>query len=255
MQHDRNDRMQILGAGFGRSGTNTLMVALDMLGYKTYHMRVLFENPEGLSVWEKAADNKPVDWHNELYGAKQFTATCDFPSSSVYEDMMKQYPDAKVILTVRNAEKWYESASETIYQFHANVAIKHCFYWSSWMGRWHAMVAKLCWDSTGTLRGTMDDKNAAIARYNEWNEHVIKTVPKDKLLVLNIEEDYKNWDKLCQFLNKPKPDVPFPRTNDREEMMKAVKGATYTGYFIMFMQYIGIPAALIATISFFLRRR
>jgi len=84
---------------------------------------------------------------------------------------------------------------------------------------------------------------------------VIKIVPKDKLLILKIEEDYKTWDKLCTFLNKPVPSIPFPRTNDRENMLKVVRTMKVIGYANKFMIFIGIPSTVIAAIIFFLRRR
>jgi hypothetical protein len=86
----------------------SLKVALEELGFgPCYHMSEVFENPEHVELWENAARGKPVDWEELFRG---YRATVDWPGAAFYEELMERYPDAKVILTVRNPERWYESA-------------------------------------------------------------------------------------------------------------------------------------------------
>src|SRR5207248_1610854 len=106
--------LKIIGAGFGRTGTMSLKVALEELGFRPcYHMIEVFERPADIAVWEVAAMGKPIDWAALFAG---YQATVDWPACIFYKELMHVYPDAKVILTVRNPENWYESAKSTIFQ-------------------------------------------------------------------------------------------------------------------------------------------
>jgi hypothetical protein len=106
--------MQIIGAGFGRTGTMSLRAALEQLGYSPcYHMLEVFKQPRHIQLWQAAADGQPVDWQAFL-GA--YKAGLDYPLAAFYRELLAIFPDAKVILTVRDPERWYESTLETIYQ-------------------------------------------------------------------------------------------------------------------------------------------
>src|SRR5205823_4535388 len=106
--------LKIIGAGFGRTGTMSLKVALEELGFSPcYHMIEVFERPADIAVWEGAAVGKPIDWEALFAG---YQATVDWPACIFYKELMQVYPDAKVLLTVRNPENWYESANSTIFQ-------------------------------------------------------------------------------------------------------------------------------------------
>src|SRR4051812_40000810 len=97
--------IKIIGAGFPRTGTNTLRESLELLGYnKTYHMKQLLVNPQNLHYWSTLRATGTTNWE-ELYDGYQ--ATVDFPCYPWYKEHMKQYPEAKVILTLRPFEKWY----------------------------------------------------------------------------------------------------------------------------------------------------
>ena len=105
--------LQVIGAGFGRTGTNSFQVAMEMLGFAPcHHMKVIMANPPDEDAWARAAAGTLTDW-DELYG--DFAATCDFPHCAFYEELAAFYPEAKVVLTVRDPEAWYQSAINTIF--------------------------------------------------------------------------------------------------------------------------------------------
>lgn len=105
--------MKVIGAGFGRTGTMSLKAALEELGYgPCYHMTDVFEHPEHIRMWEAATRGEPVDW-DELFAGYQ--ATVDWPGAAFYRELMEVFPDAKVLLSLRDPEKWYESTRNTIY--------------------------------------------------------------------------------------------------------------------------------------------
>ena len=114
--------LKVIGAGFGRTGTKSLQLALEELGFgKCYHMEELFRNPEGVVHWESAYQEKETDW-NALF--QNYDSAVDFPTSMYYKELADHYPDSKVILTVRDPEKWYKSAYDTIFSFDPGPKIK-----------------------------------------------------------------------------------------------------------------------------------
>ena len=104
--------MKAIGAGFGRTGTMSLKVALEELGFgPCYHMTEVFEHPEHVPLWEAAVRGEPVDWE-KIFGSYQ--AAVDWPAAAFYRELMKVYPDAKVLLSIRDPEKWYENAKSAL---------------------------------------------------------------------------------------------------------------------------------------------
>ena len=209
--------IKIIGAGYGRTGTLSLKVALDELGFgPCYHMTEVFRSPEDIPRWEAATRGETIDWAELLEG---YSSIVDWPGCAFYAELMQVYPDAKVLLTVRDPEKWYESVTNTIYQvgrrFSTPAAplfalIGRLFY-SGRMGVGR-LVNELVWQKT--FEGKFEDKDYAIAVFNQHNEEVKRRVPPEKLLVFNVKE---GWGPLCAFLGVEVPqDKPFPHLNDRE---------------------------------------
>ena len=106
--------LAVIGAGFGRTGTLSLKVALEQLGLgRCYHMLEVFANPGHAAQWQAAADGKPVDWEALFAG---YGAAVDWPACHFWRALAARYPEAKVLLTVREPGAWYKSVSDTIYQ-------------------------------------------------------------------------------------------------------------------------------------------
>ena len=105
--------LKIIGAGVGRTGTHSLKLALEELGFgPCYHMEeLIMHNPQNVKYWVDAKAGKPVDWEEVFKG---FQSGVDLPIFFFYKDLMKKYPDAKVILTTRNPDSWYKSFGDTI---------------------------------------------------------------------------------------------------------------------------------------------
>ncbi|WP_313950084.1 sulfotransferase family protein, partial [Frankia casuarinae] len=106
--------INIIGAGFGRTGTLSLKLALEQLGYgPCHHMDEVLAHRETIAAWTSAAEGAPVDW-DSLYG--QYRSTVDWPGARFWRELADHYPSARVILTVRDPEKWYDSARSTLFQ-------------------------------------------------------------------------------------------------------------------------------------------
>ncbi len=195
--------LQVIGAGLGRTGTLSLKLALEHVGFgPCYHMSEMLTGiRRNLPLWLVAAQGDP-DWHG-LFG--DYQSTCDYPGCSFWRELAAQYPDAKVILTTRDPESWFESVSATIYsadhraQFEGNPAMAEFF-------------ERTVFNDIGSILG---DRAAMIDFFNRWNQAVIDEVPAERLLVYRPGD---GWEPLCDFLGVPVPPEPYPRVNSREEM-------------------------------------
>jgi hypothetical protein len=239
----RHMAIEVIGAGFGRTGTMSLKAALEELGFDPcYHMIELFEHPEHVEVWEAAARGESADWDRLLGG---YRATTDWPACSFYVGLMQRYPDAKVILTVRDPDRWYESTYNTVYlrrrmassavfrclrrlglrQFDANTFLSFVLragalvgLFRPGMGRAARLIDRLIWE--GTFGGNLEDRRHAIEVFERHNEEVKRRVPDERLLVYEIKE---GWGPLCDFLGVEEPDKPFPHLNDANAVRKRVR--------------------------------
>jgi Sulfotransferase domain len=200
--------LKVIGAGLGRTGTLSLRVALEELGFaRCYHMQeVLLAHPEHAPLWSTAQRREPVDWDSLFVG---YQAAVDWPASAFYQELLRHYPDAKVILTVRDSERWYESARQTIY-YARRVFFSWAIVFVPRIRRFIRMVDDVVW--VGFFQRRFADKDHALAAFHRHNEEVRRTVPPDRLLVYEVGQ---GWGPLCEFLGVPVPlDKPFPRLND-----------------------------------------
>ncbi|WP_165423432.1 sulfotransferase family protein [Ktedonosporobacter rubrisoli] len=211
--------LKVIGAGFGRTGTYSLKVALELLGFgPCYHMREVFQHPEHVKLWNEAIAGRDVAW-NAIFGT--YRACVDWPGCTFYKELMQAYPEAKVLLTVRDPEKWYESAYQTIYQVTTTTRSPFMSFslfaarlFFVRMRRTIRMIDALIWN--GTFGGNFLDKELALEIFAEHNEEVKRSVPAERLLIYNVKE---GWEPLCAFLGVPVPSTPFPHVNDRENFI------------------------------------
>jgi Sulfotransferase domain len=196
--------LRVIGAGLPRTGTSSLSKALERLvGGRCYHMSVVPGHPFDLGAdWDLAlADGQP-EWDKVFEG---FTAAVDWPASQFWRELSVMYPDALILLSVRdNAETWWHSADETILPY-ARMTLA-----PDWKGG--SSFTRLLECFTGTKN--WNDPATLLAAYERYNEDVRATAPPDRLLEWNAKQ---GWEPICQALHLPVPDVPFPWTNQRSE--------------------------------------
>ena len=196
--------LQVVGAGFGRTGTLSLKNALEKLGFGAcYHMMEVFPRPEHVAMWHRLAFGHPMDWDEIFRG---FRATVDWPAARWWREIAAQYPDAKVLLSVRDPEDWYRSMSDTIYQpmkLPVPDGAPEIVRLQSEMIR-KAVLAE-------TFDNRFDDKALAIQVFKRHNQEVRDSIDSARLLEFDVRE---GWAPLCRFLEVPIPDEPFPRLND-----------------------------------------
>ncbi|HZO76001.1 MAG TPA: sulfotransferase [Ktedonobacteraceae bacterium] len=214
--------LKIIGAGFGRTGTLSLKAALEELGFgPCYHMVEVLKNPANLPYWTAAVQGEAVNWDEVFQG---YQATVDWPACSFYRELMVAYPEAKVLLSVRDPEKWYESVANTIYKMGTaseearRAAMEKILPQGGGglpptdvdMQQMRTLIGFI-WGTV--FHGKFEDRAHAIQVFNQHIEQVKRDVPPEKLLVYDVRE---GWEPLCAFLGVAVPANPFPALNSRE---------------------------------------
>ncbi len=209
--------LKFIGAGFPRTGTTTVKRSLEILGVgRCYHMKELLVNPDQLPLWLQLEETGTTNW-DKLY--EGFDATVDFPGYPWYKEHMAQYPDAKVILTIRPFEKWYESVTKTIrtagpqnlpekltlmtrMAFNPRLRkVINCI----------KFVRRMLWEVQ--FQGKFEDRAFVEKVFHQHIEEVKAYVPSEKLLVYDVRD---GWGPLCEFLEVPEPADPLPHLNKKE---------------------------------------
>jgi len=207
--------LKVIGAGLGRTGTMTLKLALERLGFgPCHHMVEVLANPGQVDFWNRAAVSDDVDWE-EVYG--DYTATVDWPGCHFFAELAARYPDAKVILSRRDPERWYESMSETILKSMEMMGLAT----GEEIPADHPMRFGGIIIAQKTFGCDFSRENV-IAAFKRHEEKVIATIPAERLLIFEARQ---GWEPLCDFLGVPVPDEDFPRTNSREEFWEHVSKA------------------------------
>ena len=214
--------IKVIGVGYARTGTLSLKTALDQLGFRCYHMFELFNRPADAPLWLRAYNGE-----NRQHLFKKifadYEATVDFPSISFCRDLLDQYPDAKVILTVRDSDSWCESFQNTINKFHQSVSYLIGLYVKN-----PALFKIVNKSLISPLARHFSNKQHIIQVYEEHNAEMLKYVSPERLLIYRVEQ---GWKPLCDFLNVPTPgNTPFPRMNDRETMVEVLQQIERVGW-------------------------
>ena len=211
--------LKVVGAGFGRTGTLSLKVALERIGFgPCYHMVEVFPRPEHVAMWHRLAFEQSMDWDEIFRG---FHATVDWPAARWWREIAAHFPDAKVLLSVRDSEAWYKSVTDTIYQPMKSPApdgVPELVRLQSEMAR-KAILGE-------TFDNRFEDKAHAIEVFRKHNQAVRDAIDPARLLVFNVRE---GWGPLCRFLEVPVPDEPFPRLNDTattQSMIRMMREST-----------------------------
>ncbi len=196
--------MKVIGAGVGRTGTYSLKLALEMLGFgPCHHMEEVIKNPPlHVPIWSAAVDGEH-DWENAYRG---YNSAVDWPTAAFWKELSEAYPDAKFVLTAREPERWYESFSQTIFRL-LETRREAPAEMRPFLEMGHGVTSR-CGISAGM------QKDEIIDAYRDHCQAVKETIPPGRLLVFEVRQ---GWDPLCEFLGRPVPDEPFPKSNGREE--------------------------------------
>jgi predicted naringenin-chalcone synthase len=202
--------LRVVGAGYARTGTLSLKAALELLGVEPCLHPM--SAPEAEQVLALArADAEPQEWEAAL---NEWHAALGWVGARHYRELIEAWPEALVLLSVRDPEDWYVSYASCM---RATRELALAGGGALDGDDAVASSALMMLDGVtleGVLNGSYAERDEALKRYERHNEQVLETVPADRLLVYDVEE---GWEPLCEFLGVEVPDVPFPHLNDRRE--------------------------------------
>jgi Sulfotransferase domain len=203
--------VKVIGAGVGRTGTMSLKAALERLGFgPCFHGRHVLDHPERLPQWLAAAAGEAVDLTVLFAG---YQSTMDWPGAALWRQLVRTFPHAKVILTIRDAATWYDSVARTIYPMfgsRSDPRAQRARDVVPGLDEMTAFTRRLIWDGP-FFGGRFEDRDHAIAVYEAHNAAVRREVPTDRLLVCTPAV---GWPTVCDFLGVAVPDEPYPHLND-----------------------------------------
>ncbi|KAH8599928.1 P-loop containing nucleoside triphosphate hydrolase protein [Bisporella sp. PMI_857] len=214
--------MRVLALGLGRTGTVSLRIALQKLGYTdTYHMMsASVENPPDCLMWQDALAAKyegkgrfRVEEWDALLGHCQ--AVCDWPAAAFAKELIEAYPTAKVILTRRDVDSWHASAKKTVH-WRAHDPVLQLLSKCDWAAGLYYPMLRRFWDYFFLYDFERNGKDIFRQHYQEVRD----LVPLGNLLEYQVD---MGWEPLCKFLGHPVPPTPFPRANDAEDFVTRCK--------------------------------
>jgi len=205
--------LEVIGAGFGRTGTLSMQAALEQLGFAPcYHFTEVIERRPGRNdghrrAWvDFAKGRRPMDWR---WLFTHYRATVDFPMCLYFSELIEAFPDARVVLTVRDPERWFESF-DTLVQGLDRIRFGRFF-----APKLRATTTIFDRLLRGPVFGGRLDRASCVAAFERHRDAVIRRVSADRLLVYDVRS---GWDPLCRFLGIPVPETAFPHLNEGDDL-------------------------------------
>jgi hypothetical protein len=203
-----------------------MKAALERLGFgPCYHMYEVFTHPDHVDRWLPVASDTAVNWDDVLAG---YRSTQDWPASHFWQELADAYPEAKIVLTVRDPRSWYpsvrtlltrgpatgdqEAGAAPAAMADAAAAIDRMRPVLNVIGRTH-------FGADWSVGDDIPDEELAVAAFHRHTARVKESIPPKRLLVFDVRQ---GWAPLCAFLGVPPPaDEPFPHLNDSAWMRRA----------------------------------
>jgi hypothetical protein len=193
--------LEVIGVGFGRTGTDSMREALTLLGFgPCHHMFEVIGNPDQQARWRAMVAGGPKDWESLFEG---YASCVDWPSAHYWRELVQVYPEAKVILTWRSAESWWNSFSKTILQRIREIDDP-------------ASIGKALIERR-IFGGRLGDREHALAVYRANIDAVLAEVPPGRLLVHRLGD---GWAPLCAHLGVRCRICPIPTATRQRRFMR-----------------------------------
>lgn len=201
--------LAVIGAGLGRTGTLSIKIALEQLGAgPCHHMDDLFASPERLRIWQAIAADTSTDWHQVFAG---YRATIDWPSTNYWRELAESFPQAKILLSVRPPEQWWNSFDQTIRRLIDSRTRASSEHIASVLDYAFTII------NQQTFGTTTIDKATALKVYDRRIAEVRAAIPSTRLLEFDAAQ---GWEPLCAFLDEAVPDSEFPHANDASDFWR-----------------------------------
>lgn len=209
--------LEVVGAGFGRTGTMSLKRAPERLGLgPCHHPEEIFAHPEQAPHRQALAAGRTAIWDDEFVG---YRSQVDWPGAHWRRELAAEYPQAKVIHTARPEEQRWKSFSETIAVIPTpDKGMSPPSHVLATMEVGASIIGPQ------TFGGAVTDRGIALAAYRRRAEQVRAAIPPERLLMFDVAD---GWRPLCRFLGPPMPTTPFPNANSTVEWWRFVKGGLH----------------------------
>ena len=253
--------IQVICPGLGRTGTLSLTQALEILGHKPYHFVDFRHAAQWADFCRNQKDGKATaDDLMDLIVNDGYTAILENPTCDIYQEFLRRFPDAKVVLTVRDSPEKFESSWKILFETMSvteqdfSLTFPSFFQWiplfrhlreiRPFMGTTHLTLGR------GELtHGWRNKPDGWLAKqYTRHNEHIQQHVPSKQLLVFNVKE---GWKPLCDFLGCDIPDVPFPHSKQNDT--KALKQLKRE-FEIAVYAWIPVAVAITGSVAFYMTK-
>ncbi|MCG5218552.1 sulfotransferase family protein [Streptosporangium sp. KLBMP 9127] len=217
--------LRVIGAGFPRTGTSSMKAALERLGFgPCYHMFNILSDGRQVDRWLPLASGAPVDWDQVFEG---FGSSQDWPASFFWRQQAEAYPDAKVVLTVRDPHRWYASMKMLLANGPGRAMPENLpegaavvFESMKRLSPVLDLIQRSTFGGNGDFGDGMPDEEVAVEAFHRHVDTVKESLPADRLLVFDVRE---GWEPLCRFLDVEVPvGEPFPHLNDAESMQRTL---------------------------------
>ena len=215
--------LKVIGTGLGRTGTYSLKLALEHLGFgKCFHMLELFQKPEKIRYFRNAEKGYDVNWEDVF---SNYCSVVDYPAARYFRQITAAFPEARIIHTYRDPEEWYDSAMQTIFwvnRMPVSMYAKFGMYLPfrrEIRRRLPVLIynRKLMYLEFGRK---LSNKAEVISYYEKHTERVIREIPEEKLLVFDSKD---GWEPLCKFLGVSIPETQYPHFNKRPDFKNKVE--------------------------------
>lgn len=209
--------MEVISVGFLRTGTTSMKLALEELGFgPCYHLKELVNEPSRSAEWLAVAkDPDSADW-KRMYAT--YNSAVGTPTTTFWRHVIDAFPTAKVIVTVRDPNEWYDSATRTIGEALEPPLLIRMLTWRPERGPdLLDEVQRMAREHEG---GQFTDRAEAVAAFERHIADVRAHVPADRLLLYRVRD---GWEPLCAFLGVPVPTTPFPRENSRATFRRRLR--------------------------------
>ncbi|KAG9252562.1 uncharacterized protein F5Z01DRAFT_676037 [Emericellopsis atlantica] len=209
---DPNRTLQLIGAGYSRTGTLSMAMALEkLLDGPVMHggSQLLGREDEYVKLWTDVFDarhDRPRLLKLLKKATQGFVGITDAPGNIFIDELLELYPDAQVVAVTRDRARWWQSWEAVTKT--AGAGFLNVFLAPVPGKRWYPKLVMQFLEQQEERHGPMTDK-----RMDEHNAYVKSVTPPDKFHMMELSE---GWAPLCAMLHKPIPDEPFPRANDAE---------------------------------------
>ncbi|KAJ7694401.1 P-loop containing nucleoside triphosphate hydrolase protein [Mycena rosella] len=246
----RSVPMRIIVLGFCRTGTASMRAALSILGYgNTHHIGRVMIDPAEVDAWTAAIDAKFCG-KGRMFGREEwdgllgeFQAVADVPAILFAKELVHAYPDALIILTTRDPDRWWKSFRETLLVMLENKRTR--------LARWldpdgYGKFVPFARRNLEILLGPLDviQEVEAKRRYMAYYDNIQRLAPPGRLLEYEMGE---GWERLCEFLGKDTPEAAFPHKNDAMMILKGSRRQMWGIYRRVAMRVLA-PAALVVSV-------